>query len=84
MHQIKFFLSYLTFDFDQTIDARCQAVNEDVVGAPPTFEWSTILLPTKVWLLLSLLTLFTQSAHYCVLWLQHTLLLSLKIISLAL
>ena len=29
MDLIKFFLSYLTFDFDQTIDAGCQAVNED-------------------------------------------------------
>ena len=38
--------------------ARCQVENEDVVGAAPTgdapttSEWSTILLPTKVRLIL--------------------------------
>ena len=40
--------------FAQSIEARCQVENEDVVGeaptgdAPITSEWWTILLPTKV------------------------------------
>ena len=41
------------FVFAQTIEARCQVENEDVVGAsrtgdaPTTSQWSTILLPTN-------------------------------------
>ena len=44
--------------FAQSIEARWKVENEDVVGsaptgdAPTTSEWSTILLPTKVWLVL--------------------------------
>ena len=44
--------------FAQSIEARCEVENEDVVGAAPTgeapttCEWSTILLPTKVRLIL--------------------------------
>ena len=44
--------------FAQSIEARCQVKNEDVVGAvptgdaPTTSEWSTILLPTQVRLIL--------------------------------
>ena len=44
--------------FVQCIEARCWVKNEDVVGAastgdaPTTSEWSTILLPTKVCLIL--------------------------------
>ena len=44
--------------FVQSIEAGCQVENEDVVGAAPTgdapttSEWSTILLPTKVRLIL--------------------------------
>ena len=57
MHQIlkpKYFSSRLAVVFVQSIEARCQVENEDVVGAvptghaPTTSEWSTILLPAKV------------------------------------
>ena len=47
-------LHYLAVVFAQSIVARSLVENEDVVGAAPigdapiTFEWSTILLPTKV------------------------------------
>ena len=47
--------------FAQSIEARCQVENEDVVGAAPagdaptTFELSTIFLPTKVRLTLKVL-----------------------------
>ena len=53
------FLSRLAVAFVQSIKPRCQAENEDVVGAAPrgdaptTSEWSTIQLPTKVRLILS-------------------------------
>ena len=52
------FISRLAVVFAQSNEARCQVGNEDVVGvaptgdAPTTSEWSTILLPTKVRLLL--------------------------------
>ena len=45
----------------QAIETMCQVENEDVVGAAPTgdapitSEWSTILLPTKVRLILEVL-----------------------------
>ena len=61
VHQIpklNCFLSRLSIVLAQSIDARCKLENEDVVGAAPTgdapttFEWSTVLLPTKVWLIL--------------------------------
>ena len=54
------FLSRLIVVFAQSIIARCWVKNEDVVGAAPTgyapttFEWSTILLPTKVRLILKI------------------------------
>ena len=44
--------------FAESLEARCQVENEDVVGAAPTgdapttSEWSTIVLPTKVRLIL--------------------------------
>ena len=47
--------------FAESLEARCQVENEDVVGAAPagdaptTSEWSTILLPTKVGLILEVL-----------------------------
>ena len=46
--------------FAQSIEARCKAENEDVGAAPTgnaltTSEWSTILLPTKVQLILEVL-----------------------------
>ena len=56
-HQIpklKWFLSRLAVVFAQSIEARCQVENEDVVGAT-RFELSTILLPTKVRLILEVL-----------------------------
>ena len=61
LHQIpkpKCFSSRLAVVFAQSIEATCKVENEDVVGvspvgdAPTTSEWSTILLPTKVWLIL--------------------------------
>ena len=61
MHQItKFKCSSprLAFVFAQSIEARCQVENEDVDGAaltgdaPTTSEWSTILLPSMVRLIL--------------------------------
>ena len=51
----------LTFAFAQSIEARYYAENEDVVGAAPTgaapttSEWSTILLPSRVRLILEVL-----------------------------
>ena len=61
MHQIpklNCFSSRLVVVFAQSNEARCKVENEDVVGAAPTgnapttSEWSTILLPTKVQLIL--------------------------------
>ena len=46
--------SHLAVVFAQSIEARCEVENEDVVGAmltgdaPTTFKWSTILLPIEV------------------------------------
>ena len=64
MHQISTFnkFSYcLVAVFAESLEARCQVENEDVVGAAPTgdaptkSEWSTILLPTQVRLILETL-----------------------------
>ena len=61
LHQIpklKCFSSRLAVVFAQSIEARCWVENKDVVGAAPTgdtpttSEWSTILLPTMVQLIL--------------------------------
>ena len=47
--------------FAESLENRCQVENEDVVGAAPTgdapttSEWSTILLPTNVRLILEIL-----------------------------
>ena len=55
---INFLFSSYSRLFAQSIEARCKVENEDVVevaptgDAPTTSEWSTILLPTKVRLLL--------------------------------
>ena len=55
--KLKCFLSRLAAVFTQSIQARCWVENEDVVGAattgdaPTTFEWSTIVLSTKVWVI---------------------------------
>ena len=55
---LKCYSSRLAVVFAQPIEARCLVENEDVVGAAPagdaptTSEWSTILLPTKVRLIL--------------------------------
>ena len=63
-HQIKnfkCFLPRLAVVFAQSIEARHQVENEDVVGAAPTgdapttSEWSTILLPARVRLALEVL-----------------------------
>ena len=51
----------LPLSFTQSIEARCQVKYEDVVGAAPTgdapttSEWSTVLLHTKVRLILEVL-----------------------------
>ena len=64
MHQIPkhiCFSSRLAVVFAESIKAMCYVRNEDVVGAPPvgvaptTSELSTILLPTKVPLILEIL-----------------------------
>ena len=61
MHRIpklKCFSSRLAVVFAQFIEARCYVENEDVVGAAPTgdapttSEWSAILLPNEVQLIL--------------------------------
>ena len=55
---LKCFSSRHAVVFAQSYEARCQVENEDVVGAAPTdaapttSEWSTILLPTKVRIIL--------------------------------
>ena len=51
---LKRFSYCLVAFFAETLEARFQVENEDVVGAAPTgdapttSEWSTIVLPTKV------------------------------------
>ena len=64
MHQIlnfKYVLSRLAFVFAQSIEASYYVENEDVIGAAPTgdapttSEWSTILYPTRVRLILEVL-----------------------------
>ena len=61
MHQnlkLKWFLSLLAVASVQSIEPRDYVEHEDVVGAAPTgdapttSEWSTIILPTKVHLIL--------------------------------
>ena len=61
MHQIpnlKCFSSRFAVVFAQSNEARCYVKNEDVVGATPTgdapttSEWSIILSPTNVRLIL--------------------------------
>ena len=59
--KLKCFLSPFAVVFAQSIEARCQVENEDVVGAaqtgnaPTTSELSIILLPIKVRLILEVL-----------------------------
>ena len=69
MHQIptlKRFSYCLAAFFAESLEARCQVENEDVVGAAPTgaapttSEWSTILLPTKVRLILEVLWYYSN------------------------
>ena len=63
-HQIptlKRFSYCLAAFFAESLETRCQVENEDVVGAAPTgdapttSEWSTILLPNRVRLILETL-----------------------------
>ena len=70
LHQIpklKCFLYPLAAVFAQSIEAMCLVENEDVVwaaptgGAPTTSELSTILLPTKVRLILEVLRYFLSN-----------------------
>ena len=69
-HQIptlKIFSYCLAAVFAESLEGRCSVENEDVVGAAPTddapttSEWSTILLPTNVRLILDGLRLFLES-----------------------
>ena len=58
MWKLKWFSSRRAVVCAQSIEAGCYVENEDVVwaaptgDAPTTSEWSTILLPTKVRLIL--------------------------------
>ena len=58
---LKRFSYCLATVFAESLEARCQVENEDVVGAAPTGDapttsvWSTILLPAKVRLILEVL-----------------------------
>ena len=58
----------------QSIEARCWVENEDVVGAAPTgdapttSEWSTILLPTVVRLILKVLRYVYAPANGTKIW----------------
>ena len=59
--KLKYFSFRPAVVFAQSIEAICWVENEDAVGAaltgdaPTTSEWSIILLPTKVWLILEIL-----------------------------
>ena len=59
--------------FAESIEAKCQVDNEDVVGAamigdaPTTSEWSTILLPTKLRHILEVLR-FTNGRNVTQMW----------------
>ena len=61
MPTFEIFSCCLAAVFAESLEARSQVENEDVVGAastgdaPTTSEWSTILLPTKVRLILEVL-----------------------------
>ena len=58
---LKDYRTVLRLSWPESLEARCQVENEDVVGAAPTgdapttSEWSTILLPSKVRLILEVL-----------------------------
>ena len=58
---LKRFSHCLAAVFAESLEARCQVENEDVVGAAPTgdapttSEWLTILLPNYVQLILEVL-----------------------------
>ena len=60
-------VTHLVLQF--SIEARCWVENEDVVGAAPigdaptTSEWSTTLLPTKVWLILEVWVYITKNFY---------------------
>ena len=68
--KLKCFSSRLAVVFVQSAEARYQVENEDVVGAAPTgdapttSEWSTILLPTKVHLILEVWQYMLSLCHY--------------------
>ena len=65
MHHIptlKRFSYCLVAVFAESLEARCQVENEDVLvgaaptgDAPTTSEWSTILIPTKIRIILEIL-----------------------------
>ena len=87
MHQIpkpKYFSTRLAVVFAQSIEASCLVENKDVVGAAPTgnvpttSEWSTILLPTKVQLILEVwqYNLFRISMVTLITWYKVILLMT--------
>ena len=51
-HKLHYFLSRPAVAFAQSIEARCLVESKDVVVRALTSEWSTILLPTKMKLIL--------------------------------
>ena len=56
--KLEYFSSHLAVVFAQSTEARRSVENEDVVGAAPTggapttSEWTTIVLPTEVCIIL--------------------------------
>ena len=56
--KLKYFLSRVALVLTQSVEARCYVENEDIVwtaptgDAPTTSEWSKLLLPNKVRLIL--------------------------------
>ena len=70
MSTLKIFSYCLAAVFAESLEARCQVENEDVVGAAPTrdasttSERSTILLPTKVRLILEILRYMHMIKEY--------------------
>ena len=70
----KCFSSRLAVVFAQSVDVRCKVENEDLVGAAPTgdatttYEWPTMLLPTKVRLILDI-----YGISFCMLFTRHVI-----------
>ena len=84
-HQVLRFLYCLAAFFVESLEARCQVENGDVVeaaptgDAPTTSEWSTILLLTKVLLILETWRYFCQRTFVIILRVLHILLLAKEV-----